>query len=295
MRPYTALKRMRLRRRGHVKARLQRSRYGKNKALEQPQSLDHFILMCESDTEYFDAMEHVNYGGSSELLDTIADTQITLNLFLNNQFELAEDRLAQLRNDKVTSVDQSLNERHAVDLTKHRKDHLAHKVPMWKPLDIKSELLSVEFLEELHAELCYAGCLLIRAVLAFFQDDNFASFIKGAWRIRSCYQIHSQSIGRQNADASPKQHTCVRWEERRPATDRHSPAGGGQWYCERLMLHENLWKGRDHRIREHFEAGVRMGLGTFYLMVSTLPPKVLRLLEIVGFSGDKVPLYTISS
>ncbi|KAK6736482.1 hypothetical protein RB195_019272 [Necator americanus] len=31
-----------------------------------------------------------------------------------------------------------------------------------------------------------------------------------------------------------------------------------------------------------------MGLGTFNLMLSTLPSKVLRLLEVVGFSGDKV-------
>lgn len=48
--------------------------------------------------------------------------------------------------------------------------------------------------EELHAELCYAECLLVRAALAFFQDDNFASFIKGALRIRSCYQIYRYRI-----------------------------------------------------------------------------------------------------
>ncbi|RCN32158.1 hypothetical protein ANCCAN_22035 [Ancylostoma caninum] len=44
--------------------------------------------------------------------------------------------------------------------------------------------------EELHAELCYAESLLVRAALAFFQDDNFASFVRGALRIRSCYQIY---------------------------------------------------------------------------------------------------------
>lgn len=30
-----------------------------------------------------------------------------------------------------------------------------------------------------------------------------------------------------------------------------------------------------------------MGMGTFNLMISTLPTRVLRLLEFVGFSGDK--------
>ncbi|KAK6060924.1 hypothetical protein COOONC_01410, partial [Cooperia oncophora] len=33
---------------------------------------------------------------SLDLLDTIAETQITLNLFLNNKFDLAEERMVQL-------------------------------------------------------------------------------------------------------------------------------------------------------------------------------------------------------
>lgn len=37
----------------------------------------------------------------------------------------------------------------------------------------------------------------------------------------------------------------------------------------------------------HFESGVRMGIGTFNLMISTLPSRVLKLLEFVGFSGNK--------
>ncbi|CAI4231720.1 unnamed protein product [Auanema sp. JU1783] len=103
--------------------------------------------------------------------------------------------------------------------------------------------------EELHAELCYAEILLIRAVLTFFHDDNFASFIKGALNIRTCYRLYRS--------------------------------------CEKMMNDEELWIGRDKQVRDQFEAGVRMGLGTFNLMISTLPSKVLRLLEVVGFTGDK--------
>ncbi|KIH46727.1 hypothetical protein ANCDUO_23218 [Ancylostoma duodenale] len=35
-------------------------------------------------------------GDSMDLLDTIAETQITLNLFLNNKFDLAEERMVQM-------------------------------------------------------------------------------------------------------------------------------------------------------------------------------------------------------
>lgn len=35
-----------------------------------------------------------------------------------------------------------------------------------------------------------------------------------------------------------------------------------------------------------------MGVGTFALMISVLPGRVLRMLEFVGMQGDKVHLYT---
>lgn len=44
--------------------------------------------------------------------------------------------------------------------------------------------------EELHSELVHAECLLQRALLSFIQDENLISFIKGALKIRSCYQSY---------------------------------------------------------------------------------------------------------
>lgn len=38
----------------------------------------------------------------------------------------------------------------------------------------------------------------------------------------------------------------------------------------------------------HFESGVRMGMGTFNLMISLLPGRIIKLLEFIGFSGNKV-------
>ena len=42
--------------------------------------------------------------------------------------------------------------------------------------------------EEIHAELCYAECLMERALLTFIQDENLISFVKGSLKIRACYQ-----------------------------------------------------------------------------------------------------------
>lgn len=40
---------------------------------------------------------------------------------------------------------------------------------------------------ELHAELCYAEVLLLRAILTFMEDEELMSFVKGSLKIKQCY------------------------------------------------------------------------------------------------------------
>ncbi|PAA62643.1 hypothetical protein BOX15_Mlig002017g3 [Macrostomum lignano] len=54
--------------------------------------------------------------------------------------------------------------------------------------------------------------------------------------------------------------------------------------CWRL-LHKRRWLNAELRL--HFESGARIGEGAFNLLLSLLPPRLLRLLEFVGFSGDR--------
>eukprot|EP00111_Clytia_hemisphaerica_P020814 TCONS_00061384-protein len=103
--------------------------------------------------------------------------------------------------------------------------------------------------EELHAELCYAECLLEWALLTFIQDENLMSFIKGGLKIKNAYGIYRN---------------CMTALEEKSKT---------------LQLSHH---------RSDFESGVYMGIGTFNLLLSLLPTRVLRLLEWVGFSGDKL-------
>lgn len=55
-------------------------------------------------------------------------------------------------------------------------------------LKIKNSDYCILFSEELHAELCYAEALMVRAILSFFHDESLASFVRGAFKIRSGYQ-----------------------------------------------------------------------------------------------------------
>uniref|UniRef100_A0A674D466 Zgc:158403 n=1 Tax=Salmo trutta TaxID=8032 RepID=A0A674D466_SALTR len=103
-----------------------------------------------------------------------------------------------------------------------------------------------EQLQALHADACYAECLLQRAALTFLQDENMVSFIKGGIKVRNSYLIYKEL------------HTF-------------------------LQSNSSL-QGPNHI---HLEGGVSFGIGAFNLTLSMFPPRLLKMLEFAGFSGDK--------
>ncbi|XP_077004257.1 tetratricopeptide repeat protein 39B isoform X3 [Tamandua tetradactyla] len=102
--------------------------------------------------------------------------------------------------------------------------------------------------EEMHAEICYAECLLQKAALTFVQDENMISFIKGGLKIRTSYQT----------------------------------------YKECLSILQVIQKNKlEQQFLSEFEGGVKLGIGAFNLMLSLLPARIIRLLEFIGFSGNR--------
>ncbi|XP_023025659.2 tetratricopeptide repeat protein 39B [Leptinotarsa decemlineata] len=54
--------------------------------------------------------------------------------------------------------------------------------------------------------------------------------------------------------------------------------------CQEILLKKN-WDGDS--TKNHFESGVKAGIGSFNLMISLMPAKVTKLLELIGFSGNR--------
>ena len=103
---------------------------------------------------------------------------------------------------------------------------------------------------EVHAELCFAEVLLLKAVLTLCEDETLVSFVKAGLKVRTCYQSFRD---------------C--------------------W----TIMQERKWDNDQHRL--DFESGVRMGVGSFNLMISLLPARVMKLLEWIGFGGSKVKIH----
>uniref|UniRef100_A0A9J8DKA8 Tetratricopeptide repeat protein 39B n=1 Tax=Cyprinus carpio carpio TaxID=630221 RepID=A0A9J8DKA8_CYPCA len=86
------------------------------------------------------------------------------------------------------------------------------------------------------------------SLFSVFQDENMISFIKGGIKIRTSYQIYKD--------------------------------------CQSLSKMSQGVGGDSEAFRQ-FEGGVKLGIGSFNLMLSLLPARILRLLEFIGFSGNR--------
>lgn len=101
---------------------------------------------------------------------------------------------------------------------------------------------------EVHAELVYAECLLLKAMLTVCEDETLVSFVKAGLKVRQCYLSFR---------------SC--WD----------------------ILQTRDWVGKGDKHKNQFEGGVRLGVGTFNLIMSLLPPRITKLMEFIGFSGSR--------
>uniref|UniRef100_A0A8C6Q2W3 Tetratricopeptide repeat domain 39A n=1 Tax=Nothobranchius furzeri TaxID=105023 RepID=A0A8C6Q2W3_NOTFU len=189
----------------------------------------------------------------SDLSMALEDCMAALDLFLRNDFEEAQDRLKCKAKDSMYHALTYATILEMKAMMTFDPEHILVAGNTMKEAQAlcqrqrKKATFSKSFTEEeLHAEVCYAECLLQRAALTFLQDENMISFIKGGIKVRNSYQTYKE--------------------------------------LHNILQSSGYTHGNNHG---HFEGGVKLGVGAFNLMISMLPTRTLKLLEFVGFSGNK--------
>ncbi|GAA6018293.1 hypothetical protein JCM11491_005144 [Sporobolomyces phaffii] len=104
-----------------------------------------------------------------------------------------------------------------------------------------------------HAELIFAECTLLKAVLGIIYSGDFIAFLKEALNMRNAYAIYR---------------TLAAYVE----------AADASYFGEGT---------EDPAIDEDFRSGVRLGNGMISLILSLLPSTVLKIMSVFGFSGDR--------
>ncbi|KAM9529934.1 tetratricopeptide repeat protein 39A-like isoform 1-T1 [Salvelinus alpinus] len=213
-----------------------------------------FKLQLPEDKDLLNSTEPLNMSQKSDLSVALEDCMAALDLFLRNDFEEALSRLhCRIKDSMYHALTYATILEMQAMMTFDPEHILAAGNTMKEAQAVcqrfrkKSTFSNRNFTEEeLHAEVCYAECLLQRAALTFLQDESMISFIKGGIKVRNSYQTYKEL------------HTVLQ-----SSTYVHGDNHG------------------------QFEGGVKLGVGAFNLMISMLPTRTLRLLEFVGFSGNK--------
>ncbi|KAM8931380.1 tetratricopeptide repeat protein 39B-like [Lycaon pictus] len=223
------------------------------------------LSKAESDEDKFeDAYETIPVATTMNLMSSLEECTTGLYLFLNNRFKEAIDLIHPWSKNSIY---------HALI---YNILMVVKAILTFDPLDIqigmtttkealktcngfrrKSRMTSFSHLvnkqgikaikeEELHAEVCYAECLILKSTVTFIQDDSMFAFLKSAINIGLSYQIYKD--------------------------------------CQQVLTQIPNNQSKTYR---HLVGGVKFGLGAFNLILSLVPPKTLKLLNIVGYSGDR--------
>ncbi|KAK9497802.1 hypothetical protein O3M35_003724 [Rhynocoris fuscipes] len=169
--------------------------------------------MDDSDDEIFeDACDFSEIRDELDLDTALRDAKLAVNLFFNNKFDEARSILspwvgksmyhtvgdsvfqflqAMLTFDQeaVTKASQSL--KCCISLCNYyrRKQSFSESLGKMMVKRTNYDHLSPE---QVHAELCYAEALLLKALLAFIEDETLVSFIKAGLKIRTCFNSYKE-------------------------------------------------------------------------------------------------------
>ncbi|XP_015599667.1 tetratricopeptide repeat protein 39B [Cephus cinctus] len=219
----------------------------------------------EAEDDFQDAQELLSLPNNMDLDTAMMEATQAMHYFFNNDFIRAKkvlepwsdsslyhslgnsvflflEAILTFEQKEIEKASEALKQSMAV-CAKHRK-HTTITQNLGKI--VKKTNYDSYTIDEVHAELCYAESLLLKAMLTFVEDETLVSFVKAGLKIRTCFLSYKECL---------------------------------------TILKTKKWEHEKNKV--HFESGVRMGIGAFNLMISLLPGRVIKLLEFIGFSGDK--------
>ncbi|KAI7901307.1 uncharacterized protein BX663DRAFT_514064 [Cokeromyces recurvatus] len=106
-----------------------------------------------------------------------------------------------------------------------------------------------------HAELVHAECFMLKALLCIVHEESFVAFLREALNVKSSYNVYKAL----------------------------------QKYLNHIK--QEIIQGKDiesYALDDHFTSGVSLGIGLFNVIISLFPNTILKFVEFVGFSSDRV-------
>lgn len=143
-----------------------------------------------------------------------------------------------------------------------------------------SQRSGVAAVDRLQRQIIIADCQVYLAVLSFIKQE-LSAYIKGGWILRKAWKMynkcynditHLQDGSRRRASAQPAPSSA-------PERSRFSSPGPSRSQRPDGVCTEAL---------DRLKGSVSFGYGLFHLCISMVPPHLLKIVNLLGFPGDRL-------
>uniref|UniRef100_A0A9J8A036 Tetratricopeptide repeat domain 39C n=1 Tax=Cyprinus carpio carpio TaxID=630221 RepID=A0A9J8A036_CYPCA len=132
----------------------------------------------------------------------------------------------------------------------------------------------VEIVDRLQRQIIVADCQVYLAVLSFVKQE-LSAYIKGGWILRKAWKMYNKCY----SDISQLQEACCR-----RSSDQQGALASDQ-------ANHNTSAESSGRVTEEvldrLKGSVSFGYGLFHLCISMVPPHLLKIVNLLGFPGDR--------
>ncbi|KAL1022911.1 hypothetical protein UPYG_G00034090 [Umbra pygmaea] len=138
---------------------------------------------------------------------------------------------------------------------------------------LESQRSGVELVDRLQRQIIVADCQVYLAVLSFVKQE-LSAYIKGGWILRKAWKMYNKC----HSDISQLQETGVRRSSTHEE-DLSSDQANHNAPVEGAVTAEAL---------DRLKGSVSFGYGLFHLCISMVPPHLLKIINLLGFPGNRL-------
>ncbi|XP_059139948.1 tetratricopeptide repeat protein 39C-like [Physella acuta] len=252
-------------------------------------------------------MEDMNNAAGDHEESTFDDIEMActgINMLLNNGFDEAFALFEKYKNESplmhsgysfvffmqalMSFEEEKLGEAHKVlqETEKKCSSHDGFVKSFRKKFSKKKSENAVITEERITNQIIVADCLLYQAILVFTNQD-IPSYVKAGWLLRKAWKIY-EKLHKEITTLMEilAQNKIAKLSSSVDPASFHTPAAGGPNHSEINGSSEDP-EELTADVLSRLLGAVNFGYGTFQLCISMVPPKILKLIEFLGFEGDR--------
>ncbi|XP_037837894.1 tetratricopeptide repeat protein 39C-like isoform X2 [Kryptolebias marmoratus] len=246
-------------------------------------------------------------GSEGEKADRINDAELALkgiNMLLNNGFKESDELFRTYRNysplmsfgasfvsflNAVMTFEEEKMQMAFEDLKATERlcesentgviETIKNKI---KRSHMDSQRSGVAAMDRLQRQIIIADCQVYLAVLSFIKQE-LSAYIKGGWILRKAWKMYNKCY---NDITHLQEGGGKRASEQPSASSASDPSGRGRSSSPGPSPAQRL-DGISPEALDRLKGSVSFGYGLFHLCISMVPPHLLKIVNLLGFPGDR--------